>query len=96
MRQVGLEITHSKVRNLSKIDIASLSVFSLISLKYDVTDAILQDNKTIEVQYLGSLLFEILQDYAKDFRLISKFVALAIKTRLLFSHNKKSVSPIFL
>ena len=31
------------------------------SLKYDVTDAMLQDNEKMKVQYLSSLLFDLLE-----------------------------------
>ena len=61
MRQMVLEISHFQVRNLSKMDFASLASFSL---KYDVTDAILQDIDKMKMQYLKSLLsdlFAILQ-----------------------------------
>ena len=67
-------------------------IFSLISLKYDVTDAILQGNRKMKVQHLRSLsfdLFEILQAVkrlAKEFHLISNFVALATKIRMLLYH----------
>ena len=64
MRQMVLEISHFKVRNLSKMDVAILLIFCLVSLKYDVTDAIMQDIEKMKVQYFMSLffyLFEILQ-----------------------------------
>ena len=32
-----------------------------LSIKYDVTDAILQDNEKIKVQYLRSLLFDLFE-----------------------------------
>ena len=32
-----------------------------ISLKYDVTDAMLQDNEKMKVQYLRSLLFDLFE-----------------------------------
>ena len=31
------------------------------SLKYDITDAFLQDNEKVKVQYLRSLLFDLLE-----------------------------------
>ena len=37
------------------------SPFCRFLLKYDVTDAILQDNEKIKVQYLRTLSFETLQ-----------------------------------
>ena len=33
----------------------------MTSVKYDVTDAILQDNEKIKVQYLRSLLFDLFE-----------------------------------
>ena len=48
MRQIVLEISHSKVRNLSKMEVAILKVLSPFSHKHDVTDAILQDNEKNE------------------------------------------------
>ena len=62
MRQMVLEIFHFNVRNLSKMDAARFS--ASFSLKYDVTEAILQDNEKMKVKYLRSLfldLFETLQ-----------------------------------
>ena len=32
-----------------------------LSLKYDVTDAILQDNEKVKVKYLSSLLFDLFE-----------------------------------
>ena len=32
-----------------------------VSLKYDVTDTILQDNETMKVEYLRSLLFDLFE-----------------------------------
>ena len=64
MRQMVLEIFQFKVRNLGKLGIAILWFSASFSLKYDVTDAMLQDNEKMKVQYLSSLLsdlFEILQ-----------------------------------
>ena len=69
MRQMVLEISHSKVSNLSKMNVPFLKFFILIFTLYDVTDAILQDNEKMKVQYLRSLLFdlfEILQDVRKQ------------------------------
>ena len=57
MRQMVLEISHFKVRNLSKMDFVDF--FALFSLKYDLTDAILQDIEIMKVQYLMSLLFHM-------------------------------------
>ena len=62
MRQMVLEIFHSKVSNLSKIDSSPFCRFlASLSLKYDVTDAILQDIEKIKVQYLRSLLFHLIE-----------------------------------
>ena len=61
MRQMVLEIFHFKVRNLSNIDVAICRFLASFSLKYDVTDAMLQDIKEIKVQYLMSLLFDLFE-----------------------------------
>ena len=61
MRQMVLEISHSKVRNLIKMEVAILKVFSLFLHKYDVRDAILQENEKIIVHYLRSLLFDLFE-----------------------------------
>ena len=54
-----VEISHFKVRNLNKMDVAIL--LASFSLKYDVTDPILQDIEKIKVQYLMSLLFDLFE-----------------------------------
>ena len=66
MRQMVLEIFHSKVRNLGNMGTPPFCRFSStsFSLKYDVTDGMLQDNEKMKVQYLRNLLsdlFETLQ-----------------------------------
>ena len=61
MCQTVLEISLSKVRNLSKMEVAILKALSLFSHKYDVTDAILQDNEKVQVRYLRSLLFDLFE-----------------------------------
>ena len=64
MRQMVLEIFHFKITNLSNMDVAILKILASIPLKYDITDAMLQDIEKMKVQYLMSLLldlFEILQ-----------------------------------
>ena len=61
MRQMVLEIFHFKVRSLGKTDIAICRFSVSFSIKYDVTDAILQDNEKIKVQYLRSLLFDLFE-----------------------------------
>ena len=45
MRQMVLEIFHSKVSSLSKMDIAICGFLTSFSIKYDVKYAILQDNE---------------------------------------------------
>ena len=61
MCQMVLEISRFEIRNLSKMDVAILicRFLSLYSLKYDVTDAILQDTENMKMQYLRSLLFDL-------------------------------------
>ena len=61
MCQMVLEIFHFKVRNLGKMDIAILQVSASFSIRYDVTDAILEDNEKMKVQYLRSLLFDLFE-----------------------------------
>ena len=61
MRQIVLEIFDFKVRNLGKMDIAFCRFSASFSIKYDVTDAILQDNEKMKVQYLRSLLFDLFE-----------------------------------
>ena len=65
MRQMVLEISHPKVMNSGPRWTSPYFRFSApFSYKYDVTDAIRQDNENLKVQYLRSLsfdLFEILQ-----------------------------------
>ena len=109
MRQMVLEISQPKVRNLSKMEVTILKVFSLIFRKYDVTDAILQKNEKMKVQYLSILLFDLFEifwalGFSKQISLDFKFSCFGIynknnkplfkNKRLLFSHNQKSVSSI--
>ena len=61
MRQMVLEISHFKVRNLSKMDVSILLVLASFSLKYDVKDTILQDSEKMKVKYLKSLLFYLFE-----------------------------------
>ena len=64
MCQMVLEIFHFKVRNLSNMESPFCRFLASFSIKYDVTDAMLQDIEKMKVQYLISLsfdLFEILQ-----------------------------------
>ena len=59
------------------------------SLKYDVTDAILQDNEKMKVEYLRSLLFDLIEtlqavkNLAKELRSISNFVAVATRIKII-------------
>ena len=68
MRQMVLEISHSKVSNLTKMNVAILYILASFSAKYDVTEAIPQDIEKMKVQYLRSLLFV----YLKFCRLLEK------------------------
>ena len=61
MRSVVLEIFHFKVRNLSNMDVAFCRFLASFSLKYDVTDAMLEDIGKMKVQYLMSLLFDLFE-----------------------------------
>ena len=62
MRQIVLEIFHFKVRNLCNMDVAIFCrLLASFSLKYDVTDAMLQDIEKMKVQYLMSLLFDLFE-----------------------------------
>ena len=104
MRQMVLEIFHFKVRNFGKMDIAILYVFSdLFSIKYDVKEAILQDNEKLKVQYFRSLLFDLFETLQAvrtwqrnfaSFQLLllwqpeSKFLSIIEKVKgLLFKQN---------
>ena len=49
MCEMVLEIFHFEVRNLSNMDVAILLIFSLVFIKYDVTDAMLQDIEKMKV-----------------------------------------------
>ena len=49
MHQMVLEISHSNVRNLSKMEVAILKVSASFSHINDVTDANLQDNEKMKV-----------------------------------------------
>ena len=71
-----LEISYFKVRNLSKMDVAICRFIVSFSLKYDVTDAILEDIAKMKAQYLRSLLldlFKILQAVISEQALDFKF-----------------------
>ena len=61
MRQMVLEIFNFKVRNLGKWTAPFCRFLASFSLKYDVTDAILQDNEKMKVGYLRSLLFDLFE-----------------------------------
>ena len=67
-------------------------------LENDVTDAILKDYERIKVQYLGSLLFDLFEfcrmlTFSKGIHLISNFVAMATKIKMMvyYWNNKKSI-----
>ena len=60
MRQMVLDTIHFKFLTL-KWNISFCRFSASFSLKYDVTDAILQDNEKMKVQYLRSLLFDLFQ-----------------------------------
>ena len=61
MRQMVLEIFHFKVRNLSNMELPFCRFLASFSIKYDVTDAMLQDIEKMKVQYLISLLFDLFE-----------------------------------
>ena len=61
MRPVVLEIFHFKVRNLSNMIIAICRFLASFSLKYDVTDAMLQDIGKMKVEYLIRVLFDLFE-----------------------------------
>ena len=48
-----------KVSDLSKMDVASL--YYIFSLRYDITDAILQNIEKMKVQYLRGLVFDLFE-----------------------------------
>ena len=54
-----LEIFYFKVRNLSNMPFCRF--LASFSLKYDVTDAMLQDIGKMKVKYLMSLLFDLFE-----------------------------------
>ena len=43
------------------MDVAILQIFASFSLKYDITDAMLQDIEKMKVQYLMSLSFDLFE-----------------------------------
>ena len=63
MRQMVLEILHFKVRNFSEQDGRHpFCWFSAsFSLKYDITEVILQDNEKMKVKDIKSLLFDLFE-----------------------------------
>ena len=75
MRQMVLEILHFKVRNLARWTSPFCRFQASFSLKYDVTDTILQDSEKIKVQYLRSLLFDLFETV--------QAVAMAAKTGIM-------------
>ena len=71
------------------------------SLKYDVTDAILQDNKEMKVQYLRSLLFDCLKlcrllELSKAFSLDFKFLTLKWDVSRIIWRTEVSDGSLFL
>ena len=96
MYQMVLEISHSKVRNLSKMDIPIFLVLASSSHKYDVTVAILQNNEKMRLQYLRSLLFDLfaicrLLELSKGILLDFKFPCYGNQNQsnfLLWKNNK--------
>ena len=61
MRQMVLEIFHFKGGIWAKWTSPFCRFSASFSLKYDVTDAILQDNEKMKVEYLRSLLFDLFE-----------------------------------
>ena len=61
MRQMVLEIFHFKVRNLSNMTSPFCRFLASFSLKYDVTEAMLQDLEKMKLQYLMSHLFDLFE-----------------------------------
>ena len=61
MCQIVVEICHFKVRNFGKMDISICRFSASFSLRYDVTDAMLQDNEIMKVQYLRNFLFDLFE-----------------------------------
>ena len=57
----GSEIFHYKVRNWARWISPFCRFSASFSIKCDVTDAILQDNEKMKVQYLRSLLFDLFE-----------------------------------
>ena len=86
MHQMDLEMSHSKSQEFEQ---DGWLIFASFLLKYNVTAAILHDNEKMKVQYLWSLLldlFEIFagcQNLAKYFRLISNFIAMPTKAKII-------------
>ena len=61
MRQTVLEISHFKVEIWAKWTSPFFRFLASFSLKYDVTDGILQDIENMTMQYLMSLLFDLFE-----------------------------------
>ena len=61
MRQVVLEYFISKSGIWARWISPFCRFSASFSIKYDVTDAILQDNEKMKVQYLRSLLFDLFE-----------------------------------
>ena len=93
MHQMVLEIFHFKVRNFSNMDAPFCRFLASFSLKYDVTDAMLQDIEKMKVQYLMNLLFDILQAVRSEqvnFAWLLNFIAMATQKKIicLYSNTK--------
>ena len=57
-----LEIFHSKSQEFGQdVHRNFVGILASFSLKYDITDAMLQDNEKMKVQYLRSLLFNLFE-----------------------------------
>ena len=68
------------------------------SIKYDVTDAILQDNEKLKVQYLRSLLFDLFETLQavrtwQGISLHSNFAAMSTRIKIIVYYwkNKRSI-----
>ena len=72
-------------------------ILASFSIKYDVTDAILQDNEKIKVQYLRSLLFDLFETLQAARTWQRNFVSFQIlllwqpESKLLFIIEKQKV-----
>ena len=89
MRQMVLEIFHYKVRNWARWTSPFCRFSASLSIKYDVTDAILQDNEKMKVQYLRSLLFDLFETlqavrtWQRNFALFNILLLWQLESKLL-------------